>query len=516
MLGNTFHTLIAGLGLLIIVPDASAAEALHYNQRGGVGLYRVEAAQTIPAQGLVVSGGTTYATTSDFFAPGDVNTRQVQDLSLIYAPGFGLEIFFIQRLQTNRNMKFWPKTTQSLGDPRVGLKYGIALLENLAAGGMVNVLIPTSAGGAGLNPKGFRLAASAHGTYSLKDTLSLSVNLGYVLDNTASVFKRELLPVQRFAAQISKSNMIVAGVGASSDFLITSGFGLSPFAEFTAGFSKGSSSPMIATVGLKAFAGPEGLIEFSVGSDIRVGGAPVSTDALPGLPPWEAFARLTMRLQMRESKQRAIGPISCTTDAVCDAGQSCLDGACVLVREVPGKEIIKPIATYAVKGVVTDAETGDPVLGATVQVVGAASSALAVDPKTGVFRTHALPAGEGLLQLKVQALGYGSTEKTVPKGKDGTVSQVSFKLKPEGKDVFGELKGSLKDGRSGKPVRGQIFVAALNKRIRVGKDGNFKGSLRAGRHQILVSARGYETQRKEIIIRAGDVVILNLDMNRQR
>ena len=81
---------------------------------------------------------------------------------------------------------------------------------------------------------------------------------------------------------------------------------------------------------------------------------------------------------------------------------------------------------------------------------------------------------------------------------------------------MGEIRGSLKDSRSGKPVaQGQIFIPLLNKKIRPDKQGKFSAKVRAGRYQILISAKKYVTQKKEIEIRAGDVVILNLDMSRR-
>ena len=74
------------------------------------------------------------------------------------------------------------------------------------------------------------------------------------------------------------------------------------------------------------------------------------------------------------------------------------------------------------------------------------------------------------------------------------------------------MKGSIKDGRSGKPIKGDIFIPALSKRIQADKDGTFDAELKAGRYQVLISAPKYVTQKKEIEIRAGEVVILNLDM----
>jgi uncharacterized membrane protein len=103
----------------------------------------------------------------------------------------------------------------------------------------------------------------------------------------------------------------------------------------------------------------------------------------------------------------------------------------------------------------------------------------------------------------------------MPKGAEGETKVVTFKLTSLGKDAVGELKGSLKDARSGVPVKGEVFIPLIQKKFQADGEGKFSASMKAGRYQVLISAKGYTTQKKEIEIRPGDVVILNVDLSKR-
>ncbi|MBI3179011.1 MAG: carboxypeptidase regulatory-like domain-containing protein, partial [Deltaproteobacteria bacterium] len=47
-------------------------------------------------------------------------------------------------------------------------------------------------------------------------------------------------------------------------------------------------------------------------------------------------------------------------------------------------------------------------------------------------------------------------------------------------------------------------------------EGKFNPKVKAGRYQILITSKRYVTQIKEIEIRAGDTVILNVDLAPKR
>jgi translation initiation factor IF-1 len=57
-----------------------------------------------------------------------------------------------------------------------------------------------------------------------------------------------------------------------------------------------------------------------------------------------------------------------------------------------------------------------------------------------------------------------------------------------------------------------IFVPVLAQKVAAEADGTFQATLKAGHYQVLISAKKYLTQKKEIRIRNGDVVIMNIDL----
>jgi hypothetical protein len=149
-------------------------------------------------------------------------------------------------------------------------------------------------------------------------------------------------------------------------------------------------------------------------------------------------------------------------------------------------------------------------------VSGFEGTPLSVDRNTGAFTSFPLPCKGGLAQIVATAPRYRRTEVTFARGKPGEVKRVVIDLPRDDVARFGTLRGSLKDARTGKPVQeGVVFVPGLNQRISANPgDGRFLARVQAGRWDILVSAPGYETQRKHVIISDGDVIILDLDLHR--
>jgi len=242
---------------------------------------------------------------------------------------------------------------------------------------------------------------------------------------------------------------------------------------------------------------------------------------MAGIPPWEAFGRVTAHLGPKsEAAPKVTGPKTCSADTECFEGQVCVDGMCGRLKEVVKevvKEIERPIPTFTIEGSVSDQTSGDPVGNATLTFSGIGGSALAVDYKTGAFKSWPIPCGDGLIKVSVAAPGYRPLEETVPKGKGDEVKSLALKMQNTGEMAMGEIKGALKDAVTGQPIKAaQIFIPILNQKIRPDAEGKFGAQVKAGRYQVLISGAKYITQKKEIEIRAGDVVIFNVDMTSKR
>ncbi len=508
--------------------------------RGTRGVYRVDAAVANPAGDIVLSIGGQYSRASDLFVSGDTNERHAQQIGILWVPIDNLELWARQSMVSNRNDSFQPATTQNIGDPTLGAKFSFPVMTELGVGGGIAFTLPTSAKGTGLDPGAFILDVFAAVSYRAAPWLGLHVNGGYRLDNSGEIFNRDLLDVQRFTAGVSEENAILAGLGVDTSFDIGEEMAIGPFAELSAALVTADvgASPMRAAAGVKWFPFGEEAVDVAVGGDIAVSGTPEPDSPMAGVPPWELFGTLTAHLnppappppsaatdlrctgndQCRDGLECAdgycarvvrAGPAECSTDSDCADGQSCAGGLCATVT-------IEPAPTFSIRGGVFDRTSGDPVGNANVSFSGVDGSALAVDYRSGTFVSWPLESGDGLVKVVASAPGYRPAEQTVPKGREGEVKEITFKIQSLGETATGEIKGSLKDARSGRPVRrGQIFIPILNQRIKTDSEGKFSATVKAGRYQVLVSAKRFVTQKKEIEIRAGDTVILNLDMSRK-
>jgi hypothetical protein len=490
------------------------------SERGTRGVNRVEAAVPMPDGTWVLTASGRFSHNSSLLADGDTDTFSGASFVLAWQPIELLALTASWNVVSNKNDMADPRTTQSLGDPTLGIKLTHVFGQRLGVGLNSVLTLPTSAGGSGLAPKAFILDSRALVSYSPQQWLSLSANAGYRLDNTKKIFgNREISSAQRYTAGIAEKGQMVAGIGADTFFLFGEKAAAGPFAEVTGMFASGAKSELLASLGGRLQPAGKNVVDITVGADIRVSGKPPQTlPTLPGLAPWMIFARLSVYLG--HGADEGSGVIvqtknTCSDDDDCGKGQQCLDHVCTVTREVVRevtREVAKAEATFVIDGAVFDQTSGEVVSSAIITLSGYEQSPLAVDYKTGKFRSFPIPVGEGLMKVSVSAPNYRAADQTIPRGSGDSVQTVVFKIQSLGEQALGQMKGSLKDGRSGKPLKGDIFIPALSKRIQADKDGNFEAELKAGRYQVLISAPKYVTQKKEIEIRAGEVVILNLDM----
>ncbi len=491
--------------------------------RGTRGVNRVEAAVPMPGGTWVLTAGGRYFHGGDFLADSDSNTYSSGQFVLAWQPIELLAVTASWSVVSNKNDQADPRTTQSLGDPTIGVKLTHMLNNTLGLGFDTVLLIPTSAGGSGLKPDAFALDVRALASYLPMSWLALSANAGYRVDNTDKIFgERAISRAQRFTAGVATANQILVGVGADTYFVVGERAAIGPFAELTAGIAGGGGpfgeNPIVATLGGRIQPAGKDVVDIGVGGDIRLAGAPrEDAPRLPGIPPWQLFARLSVHLGGGRGEQAVSVTTknTCSSDDECGRGQTCTDHVCTITREVireVTREVPLAAPTFFIDGAVFDQTSGDPVGSAVVTIGGFETSPLAVDFRNGKFHSFPIPVGEGLIKVTVSAPNYRPSEQTIARGTGDQVTQLTFKLQAFGEAASGQIKGSIKDGRSGKPLKGEVFIPALGKRLTSDKDGVFEAELKSGRYQVLISAPKYVTQKKEIEIRAGEVVILNLDM----
>jgi hypothetical protein len=351
-------------------------------------------------------------------------------------------------------------------------------------------------------------------SYRAASFMGMTLNLGYLLDRSAQLSKSKLTPVQRFAAGISDVSQALVSVGVETDWQVGNGTRVGPFAELTGGFGLGArlrDDPIRATLGTKIQPLGASRLEVTLGADYALAGQPRATGTeMAGIAPWAIFARVGGPLTwMRCATLATTVASSCARDADCAQGLVCVAGACAVVKV---ERVVEGRATFAIVGRVTDQATQKPIDSAIITISGYESTPVAVNRQTGEYVSFPLPCGDGLVQLTAVADRFFEQKQTIPKAGDNEVRIVDFALRSTAQAPTAEVRGSLKDEANGESVQGTVFFPSLNVKIETDPDGHFRTSLAPGRYQILITAPRFFTQKKELEIRGGDNVILNVDL----
>ncbi len=468
------------------------------------GLHRLESAEAMRPFELAIGVSADYFTASDFLAKGASNTYHAEHVLLALSLFPGLELGGSWSMKSNTNDGFAPKAIESRGDPSTTLKYTFAMSDELRLGAVVHGLFPTSPQGTGIKGSALSFGGAALASYHVSPAMQLVGNVGYKLDRSGQLFKRELTRAQQFAASVSKVDVLTYGVGAGGLFGVSEAFALGGFLELAGELASSvgfAGSPLRASAGLRSLMLEDDRLEIVVGADLRLAGAPPDGRELPGVPPWQAFARLVARLEPLGGREAPPPP----------------PPPPVVIAEPeppPPEPVPEPPKLFEVAGLVLDKASGAALVGAKVTFSGIAEPV--TTGEGGAFKSSPMEVSDGLMQLKVEAPGYHPGEHTMARGPANGVAEVKLELVAVGKHTPGVLRGSIKDARTGDVIAGTVTIPSIKRKLEVGKDGSFSTELTAGRYEVIISSPKLQPQTKVIEIRAGDVVILNIDMSPRR
>ncbi|HET6344819.1 MAG TPA: carboxypeptidase regulatory-like domain-containing protein [Myxococcota bacterium] len=489
------------------------------NSWGSRGAYHLHAARAVRPGLLAMTVGQAVAQGADLFVSGDRDTQLALRIAALWSPMEGIEIAATQVSLVERYEALLPSQLQVQGNPSFLIKYVEPLDVTYGAGGYLQLTVPTSAGGRGFTPQAATLRVAALASYRPGPRVEVSGNLGYIYDRSGTLLSPTTPDLIRYVYGIDRSmHRAHYGVSAVGEWVAGEHAGLAPFAEVWGEVAPGlpmSRNPLAATVGLKLYPYESRTVEATLGADWRLTGAPTAGGKPAGLPAWTAFAQLSLRVGDTQPPRDRVWVPRCDPANPCAPGHECEGIACVRVKEVfheTEKIVERDPEIVTLHGAVFDGDTGQPLAGAKVGMSGQKNT-LSVDSDTGAFNLCPLVAGEGLVKVTAEALGYRSEDVTVPRTKASAEQPLTFHLQATGKTVLGTLRGNVKDGVTCQTLANvTVVVPAASIKASVGPDGTFEAKVPEGRYQVLVAAPGYETQKKNIAISVKDVVILNVDL----
>ncbi|PID37904.1 MAG: hypothetical protein CSB49_08340 [Proteobacteria bacterium] len=365
----------------------------------------------------------------------------------------------------------------AVGDPQLAVKGGFAIMSGFSVGALVDARFASGAGffQAALDTTILTMAALA--SYTLPSLpLTFHLNAGFVLDGSENLIENSNAPsYERFAAQASSFNRVLLRVGAEYATRYVGPFFEWSMEPFVGDGNPGvSGSPMRLTLGARGWLGERKGLQLMAAIDIGLLGTGPRDPGDVGAGK-DAFTVPTWNLMLRASYR--FDPF----------------------YEPPAKVVTRPIKTPDVKGspklaaltgAVLDARSGKPVWNARVRV-GSDVSWLAVDPQTGQFRSY-------------------NVEVSVAE----SMSAIEVKLSPSAEIKPGTIRGTVGAIGGRRVHRATVLIPELDKTIKPNRRGKFSIDLKPGEYNLVVSARGYRTQKKSIRVVEGETVILNVELHK--
>ena len=163
------------------------------------------------------------------------------------------------------------------------------------------------------------------------------------------------------------------------------------------------------------------------------------------------------------------------------------------------------VTTGLIAGVITDAETGNPLENAHIKVTELGLKATS-DLK-GAFSLEDVPAG--LYTVEVTRTGYEPfTAHLMVKA--GKTSQVQYSLKKKVVEKA-TVKGKVMDRATGKPVVAVLSVEGVGE-IRTNSDGTYTFTAKPGTYTMKVRAEGYEPATKRFTLKAKEVRTIDVGL----
>ena len=158
-------------------------------------------------------------------------------------------------------------------------------------------------------------------------------------------------------------------------------------------------------------------------------------------------------------------------------------------------------------GIVRASATAKPVAEATVTAGEAAPVQTAAD---GTYQIENV--GPGPVKVRIDAQGFTSAEE-IAQIPPESAATLDVQLEALGKGSPATVRGLIRS-RTGEALKASVVIKGLPTKVEVTPEGRFSVTVPGGTYQFVISAPGYVTQTKKVVLADGDQAILHTELQK--
>ncbi len=468
-------------------PTASSAD-------GATGLWRVRTPTTLPAGYLMLGLAAEFNRERGLIPGRGAIGRYVGRLHLSGVPVRGLQIYGGFSVVATESELSTHGQTLTAGNPYLGLRYGRQLNPRWAFGAGFVVQVPSGLDGGLLAFAGTSLDISATVAFRPVSRFRLALELGYRRDNTSEIFPAPLTPFQAYSASVQPSDLLRMQLGASYrvqrvEPFLELGLELPILDGATAG-----TWPSWLTLGVRGWPLKNRRFYLQAGVDIGLTGVGEASGPLIPNRRYNVFLMAGWVL--------GGGPVRVVK----------VQKVKVLVRAPCPKLPSAPkVAGGVIQGRVIDVITGKPIRGARVTLAPGTPRRMTLLTRSPTGDFSSCRVKPGPIKLRVAKAGFRPMERVILI-KDGQRAPVKIVLERAKGQSYGVVKGVV-HGLRGKALAAAVTIPTRGMRTTASKKtGHFHFKLLTGTFDVLISRKGYITQRHKIHLLPGEEVILDVEL----
>lgn len=516
---------LALLSVLLLAHGPAAAEpTLARHALGALpGVYRVSTAEP-DGGGLAFYTGAGYGYAASVFGTDDTHHRATGSFAASFGPVSWLSLGLRMDGRLDQHSEQIPRpdgtTTEVtddglVGDPRFLAQVRTSLDHSWHLGGRLALWFPGS--------EAPSLVLGATTTDALATLtfappggpLRLGLEAGFRLDRSAESASNAdaLSQADRLSLGVSDSNAVLLGAGAT----FRTG-NVEILGELTWDVLVGANAPSLRESPLRLAAGVRvPLLDNLAAQIVLESNLARLPTAAPGEPlvPYEPRISMAVGLHYRfGTPPRAQPGSGDTSDGPGRPGTPDAAKSGVIHGRVQGAGgVAVPSAVVTVASASAQpAATGDVAPAAnpgSPALTPAFTTEAAVDAE-GRFRVADVPSGPVTVTARAEGFEPVTRSLTVEPGGEHEVDIALERALPPG-----QLRGFVRSF-GGRPVAATLTIEPLGQTITAGANGAFEIDVAPGRYEVVIRAPGYREQRRSVTIEEGGVLILNVDLRRQK